>query len=86
MNEARLPLLVNPMPVWGLLFGIVRLGFGLLHKTSVLGTAALATLVLASLSTLVANQSGKAAEEVVEEMGCDPDPIHAHEEAVDLAL
>ena len=86
MNGAHLHLLINHLPVLGLLFGLVLLGVGLLGRQRILKIAALFSIMLAAVSTPVTNFTGKEAAKVVEKMGRSQAIIYEHEEAAELAL
>ncbi len=87
MNGAHLHLLVNHFPVMGLLFGLILLAVSLFPKQHSLKKAALVTIILASLSTIVANSTGEAAEEIKEAIGnTNHELIHEHEESAEVSL
>jgi len=87
MNAAHLHLVLNHLPVLGLLFGLVILGFGLLRKQEMVKRTGLVLVVFAVAITLPVNGTGEEAEEIVEHMNDrDQTLIHEHEEAAETAL
>jgi uncharacterized membrane protein len=86
MNSAHLHLIVNHLPVVGLLFGIALFAGARLRRSEDLARAALWTFVLTGLAGLVAYLTGSAAEETVEGLaGVSERLIERHEEAALLA-
>lgn len=81
MNEAHLHLVVNHMPIVGLLIGILILITGLLLKKSEVKLTALAVLIFSAIASIPAFYTGEGAEEVVENIaGISKTLIHDHEE------
>ena len=66
MNGAHLHLIVTHLPVLGVAFGALLLGFGLLRKNRVIQQVALGVLVLAGMAAGVAYLTGEGAEETIE--------------------
>ncbi len=82
INAAYLHLLTNHIPVFGFLFGIGLLIYGIIRKSSEIKRVAAFILFLAALGTLVAYFSGHNAEEMVEHLpGVMEEAIDRHEEA-----
>lgn len=89
MNGAQIHLLINHIPIVGLFFGVILLIFGLMQKQAVLQKAAMLTFVLMALLVVPVNQSGEAAEEVLESMEISQERhsyIHEHEESAGFAM
>lgn len=81
MNEAHVHLVVNHMPIVGLLIGILILIMGLLLKRSEVKLTALGVLIFSAITSIFAFYSGDAAEDVVENMaGISKTLIEKHEE------
>jgi uncharacterized membrane protein len=87
MNDAHLHLVVNHLPIVGLLIGILVLIAGLiLNKTEVKLTA-LGIFIFSALASIAANYTGEGAEEVVENIpGMSETLIHTHEEHAETFL
>lgn len=87
MNAAHLHLIVNHVPVFSLLIGLVVLGVGLLRKAEALKLAGLALIIVATAATPPVNSTGEEAQEIVEVVpNRSHDLIYAHEEAAETAL
>ena len=89
MNGAQLHLLLNHLPILGLLFGALLLIFGLLSKQEIISKASMIVFILMGMITVPVNETGEAAEEIVESfpgISVDHDRIHTHEESAELAL
>jgi len=85
MNEAHFHLVVNHLPIVGILIGILVLLTGfLLKKTEVIVTA-LGIFVFSALASIAAFYSGEGAEEIVERIpGISETLINQHEESAEL--
>ncbi|HXE73616.1 MAG TPA: hypothetical protein VNO81_13225 [Candidatus Nitrosotenuis sp.] len=87
MNPTHLHLLLNHVPLLGLVFGILLLAGGALRRSEELKKAGLVFLCLAALVAVPVNFSGEAAEEGVERLpGVEESYIERHEEAAKGAL
>jgi uncharacterized membrane protein len=87
MTDAHLHLLVNHLPIVGVLLGSIILMAGMLLKQPIVRMTAYALLILCSILTLPAFFTGEGAEEMIEHLpGVSHDLIHAHEEAAETAL
>lgn len=87
MNAAHLHLLVNHLPILGILFGLFVLIAGLLLNQTLIRRVALVGLIVAGVSALPANKTGEEAEEIVEHLeGVSHDLIHEHEEKAEAFL
>lgn len=85
MNDAHLHLLVNHLPIVGLLIGALILIAGIFMNTSEVKLTALAVLVFSALTSIPAFYTGEGAEEVVENIaGISETLIHKHEESAEL--
>ena len=81
MNNAHFHLLVNHLPVVGLLIGTLVLIAGLITKKTEVKLTALGVLIFSAITSVVAFYTGEGAEEVVENMsGISETLIHTHEE------
>ncbi|MGE0352901.1 MAG: hypothetical protein AB7I33_05330 [Gemmatimonadales bacterium] len=82
MNTAHLHLLVNHLPVLGVLFGVLLLAWAVFRRSPQLTRAALGVFVLAGIAGLVAYLTGEPAEEAVERLsGVSETLIGQHEDA-----
>lgn len=87
MNGAHFHLLVNHLPVLGILFGLLTLAAGFVFKNGTVKRTALGILIFASIAVFPTHKSGEEAEEVVEDMNIvEHSYIHTHEEAADLFM
>ena len=87
MNGAHLHLLLNHIPVLGIIFGLLLLAYGMIGKKQDLIRTSLGVFVLAALVAIAVYLSGEQAEEVVEHLaGISEAIIESHEEAGWLAL
>lgn len=81
MNDAHLHLIVNHLPIVGLMIGILVFIAGLVFKRSEVQLTALGIFIFSALTSIAAFYSGEAAEEVVENIaGISETRIHLHEE------
>lgn len=86
MNGAHLHLLVNHIPVFAVVFGLIALAWAILRNSNEMRWAAIALFVLAGLSGWLAMETGESAETIAEKLaGVTKGLIHEHEEAADFA-
>lgn len=87
MNAAHFHLMINHLPIIGLLIAMGVLFFGFLGSKPSLVPIGLWLVLLTTLSTVPAYFSGESAEEVVEHLpGVRESLIEAHEEGAEIAL
>jgi glucan phosphoethanolaminetransferase (alkaline phosphatase superfamily) len=87
MNDAHLHLLVNHLPIVGLLIGTLVLIAGLTLKKREIKLTAFGIYIFSALGSLAANATGEAAEEIVENIsGISETLIHTHEEYAETYL
>lgn len=87
MNEAHLHLIVNHIPILGMIFSTFILLFGILRNNTHIIRTGLVLAVVAGLAILPSNGSGEGAEEVLEQAGfADETYIHRHEELAETAM
>jgi uncharacterized membrane protein len=87
MNAAHAHLLLNHLPVLGILFSIPLLAFAWWQGTEILRRVALFAVVVAGLLALPAFWTGEPAEETVERIpGVSESAIESHEELAKFAL
>jgi uncharacterized membrane protein len=87
MNAAHLHLLLNHLPIFGLMFGTVWLLVAIVLKKNALRDAALLTLFVVAIFTIPAYLTGEGAEEIVEDAyNRNRAALHEHEEAAMPAL
>jgi uncharacterized membrane protein len=81
MSAAHLHLILNHIPLLGLLFGAALLAYGLWKSQEDVQKASLGLLAVAGLSAIAVYLTGEPAEEIVEGLaGVSHDAIEAHEE------
>lgn len=81
MNDAHIHLVVNHLPIVGLLIGILVLSVGFLIKKLEVKLTGLGVFIFSALTSIVAFYTGEGAEEVIENMpGISETLIHRHEE------
>lgn len=89
MNAAHFHLIVNHLPIVGLLFSLALLGISQFFRATGPGlrSAALVCVVVSALFLVPTYLSGEGAEEVVEHMpGVSEALIHDHEERAEAGL
>ena len=81
MSAAHVHLMLNHIPLLGLLFGAALLAYGLWRSSEDVQKASLGLLAVAGLSAIAVYLTGEPAEEIVEGLaGVSHDAIEAHEE------
>lgn len=81
MSAAHLHLILNHIPLLGLLFGAALLAYGLWRGSEDVQKASLGLLAVAGLSAIAVYLTGEPAEEMVEGLaGVSHDAAEAHEE------
>jgi uncharacterized membrane protein len=87
MNQAHLHLLLNHLPILGILFGLLVLAGGFLLKNTTVKRTALVFFVLSGLFAIPAYLTGESAEELVESLpGVTENLIEAHEDLANIFL
>ena len=87
MNGAQAHLLLNHLPVFGVVFGLIILFYAIFRKSEEMKRVALGLFVLTALSTIPAYLTGEPAEELVEEMAeVSHQLIEDHEESALASL
>lgn len=87
MNAAHLHLVVNHVPLFGLLAGIALLTWGIITDSREVRLVARVTFIIAGLSGIAVYVSGKGAEDIVENLpGTFERLIERHEDAATIAL
>ncbi|MDO9274778.1 MAG: hypothetical protein Q7T92_04405 [Lutibacter sp.] len=85
MNEAHFHLIVNHLPIVGILIGILVLVTGFILKKSEVKVTAMGIFVFSALASFAAFYSGDGAEEIVEQIpGISETLINQHEESAEL--
>ncbi len=85
MNEAHFHLVVNHLPIVGLLIGFLVLVTGFLLKKPEVKVTALGIFVFSALASIAAFYSGEGAEEIVERVsGISETLINKHEESAEI--
>ncbi|MDX1636504.1 MAG: hypothetical protein R3281_00955 [Balneolaceae bacterium] len=87
MNAAHYHLIINHLPLFSMLFGLLILTWGLTKKSDSITRIAYLLLVVGGISSYLAMETGEGAEEIVEEhASISHDAIHNHEEAAEIAF
>lgn len=81
MNNAHFHLVVNHLPIVGILIGTLVLVAGLLIKKSEVKLSAFGIFIFSAITSVAAFYTGEGAEEIVENIsGISETLIHTHEE------
>jgi hypothetical protein len=81
MNDAHYHLIVNHLPIVGLLIGILVLIAGLVFNKTEVKLTALGILIFSAITSIAAFYTGEGAENIVENLeGISETLIHTHEE------
>lgn len=87
MNAAHLHLVLNHLPVIGMVFGLATLLYALWRRSEDFQRFALGLLVIVALTAIPTFLTGEPAEELVEHLaGVSHQAIEAHEESATLSL
>ena len=90
MNAPQIHLLINHLPIIGLIIGILVVISGILWKKQAVSTVGLWISLVAGISSYPTMYSGGAAEHYIEEKESEydisHDLIHEHEESAELAF
>lgn len=87
MNQAHLHLLLNHLPILGVLFGLLILAGGFLLKNNTIKRTALGMFVLSAIFAIPAYLTGEGAEEVVEGLpGVSENLMEVHEDLANIFL
>lgn len=87
MDLTHIHLLLNHVPVLGVIFGFLLLAYALIKKSRDLRQASLSIFVFTGLISVVVYLTGEPAEETVEHLaGVSETMIESHEEAALLAM
>ncbi len=87
MNWAHLHLMVNHLPVIGILFGLLLALYAFVRRNDEVNRIALIFLVLVALSALPAYFTGDFAEDMIKKFpGVNKNHIEQHEEMASVAL
>jgi uncharacterized membrane protein len=87
MNAAHIHLMLNHLPVIGLLFATVLLFVGTARNDASLLKAGWVVLIFAALIAVPVLKSGENAEEIVEKINeVDHSVVHEHEEAAEKSI
>lgn len=85
MNDAHFHLVVNHLPIVGVLIGFLVLLSGYIIKNPQVKITALGIFIFSALTAIAAFYSGEGAEDVVENLpGISETLIHNHEEVAEL--
>lgn len=85
MNEAHIHLVVNHLPIVGILIGLLVLIIGFILKKQDIKVTALGIFIFSALASIAAFNSGEGAEDIVERIpGISETLINQHEEVAEL--
>ena len=85
MNDAHFHLVVNHLPIVGVLIGFLVLLSGYIIKKTQVKITALCIFIFSALTAIAAFYTGEGAEEIVENLpGISETLIHEHEEYAEL--
>ena len=79
MNEAHFHIIINHFPIILPIVGFTILMIGFILKAELVKRISYGILVVSAIMTYVTMNSGKGAEEIIEELGRSHDAIHVHE-------
>lgn len=86
-NDAHLHLILNHLPILGVLFGLLIMAGGFLLKNNAVKRTALGMFVLSAVCAIPAYLTGEPAEEMVESLpGVTENLIEAHEDLANIFL
>ncbi|MBL0331991.1 MAG: hypothetical protein IPP65_03970 [Chlorobi bacterium] len=87
MNGAHWHLLLNHIPIFGVLFGIFLLLIGFVKRNELFKNTSFLVFVITALLTIITFKTGEPAEKVVYDLPTvSHDAIEQHEEKAELAL
>lgn len=88
MNDAYLHLIINHLPVFSMLFGLLILIWGLIKSNTAFQKLAMVLFIVGAVGTYAAVETGEGAEDIVEDYvpSMSEDVIHDHEEAAEIAM
>ena len=87
MDIVHLHLMLNHVPVIGIVFGLVVLAWGVMRRSDEVKIVGLVALILAALVALPVYFTGEPAEEIVEKLpGVSEGLIGLHEDSATLSL
>jgi hypothetical protein len=87
LNAPHLHLVLNHAPLFGTLFGLGLLTYGLLYKSNHARIAGYAVLIIAALGTVPVYLSGSQSEDAIEKLpGVAKTLIDEHEDAATISL
>lgn len=79
MNDAHFHIIINHFPIILPIVGFTILMIGFILKAELVKRISYGILVVSAIMTYVTMNSGKGAEEIIEELGRNHDAIHIHE-------
>lgn len=86
-NDAHLHLILNHLPILGVLFGLLIMAGGFLLKNNAVKRTALGMFVLSAVCAIPAYLTGEPAEEMVENLpGVTENLMEAHEDLANIFL
>jgi hypothetical protein len=87
MNGAHLHLILNHIPVFGLLFGLIILAVAQVRQNRDLARTGMVTLVVIAITTIPVYLTGEPAEEIIEHMpGFSEEILARHQWAALIAI
>ncbi|WP_340106892.1 hypothetical protein [Rhodohalobacter sp. 8-1] len=88
MNDAYLHLVINHLPVFSMLFGLLILIWGLIKSNTAIKKLAMVLFIVGAVGSYAAVETGEGAEDIIEDFApsISHDLIHDHEEAAEIAM
>lgn len=86
MNAAHLHLILNHLPVIGMVIALALLIYGLIRQSAEIKRVALGLTFIAAITTPAVYLSGENAEDIVEDLGVSESFIETHEGHAETAL
>lgn len=88
MNDAYLHLVINHLPVFSMLFGLLILIWGLIKSNTAIKKLAMVLFIVGAVGSYAAVETGEGAEDILEDFApsISHDLIHDHEEAAEIAM
>jgi len=88
MNDAFIHLIINHLPVFSMLFGLLILIWGLIKSNTAFKKLAMVFFIVGAVGSYAAVETGEGAEDIIEDYvpSLSHDVIHDHEEAAEIAM
>jgi drug/metabolite transporter (DMT)-like permease len=87
MNAVHVHLIINHAPLFGLIAGVVLLGWGVLRRSYEVRLASYVAFILSALAAIAVYLTGGAAESLIEDLpGVTESAIERHEDIAKMAM